>query len=130
MTPEHERALAALMARTQQADAAVLAVSELRVAMASLSPPQRRVLELLRLEERSIQEVARALGLTEGNVRVIAHRASSHGGACGRVDVSEHVGDAPARLARLAGDCGRGCRHCFCKRPGGRDRSSSDERSR
>jgi RNA polymerase sigma factor (sigma-70 family) len=69
----HERALAAACERS--VEAAVLAVSELRSAMARLSPPQRRVLELLRLEERSIQDVARVLGLREGNVRVIAHRA-------------------------------------------------------
>ena len=69
----YERAMA--VACEHSVEAAVLAVSELRAAMASLSPPQRRVLELLRLEEQSIQEVARALGLTEGNVRVIAHRA-------------------------------------------------------
>jgi RNA polymerase sigma factor (sigma-70 family) len=43
--------------------------------MTSLSPPQRRVVELLKLEERSIQDVARVLGLSEGNVRIIAHRA-------------------------------------------------------
>jgi DNA-directed RNA polymerase specialized sigma24 family protein len=33
--------------------------------MMSLSPPQRRVVELLKLEERSIQDVAASLGLTE-----------------------------------------------------------------
>ena len=43
--------------------------------MTSLSPPQRRIVELLKLEERSIQDVAAALGMTEGNVRVVAHRA-------------------------------------------------------
>jgi RNA polymerase sigma-70 factor (ECF subfamily) len=69
----YEAALAA--AREHSAEAAILAGSEVRAAMASQSPPQRRVVELLKLEERSIQDVAHVLGLSEGNVRVIAHRA-------------------------------------------------------
>ena len=69
----HERALAA--AHEHSVEAAVLAGSEVQAAMTSLSPPQRRVGELLELEERSIQDVARVLGLSEGNVRIIAHRA-------------------------------------------------------
>jgi RNA polymerase sigma-70 factor, ECF subfamily len=69
----HERALAA--AYEHSVEAAVQAGSEVRAAMTSLSPPQRRVVELLKLEERSIQDVAEVLGLSEGNVRVIAHRA-------------------------------------------------------
>ena len=69
----HERALAA--AYEHSVEAAVLAGSEIRAAMTSLSPPQRRVVELLKLEERSIQDVAAVLGLSEGNVRIIAHRA-------------------------------------------------------
>lgn len=69
----HEKALAA--AHEHSVEAAVQAGSEVRAALTSLSPPQRRVVELLKLEERSIQDVAEALGLSEGNVRVIAHRA-------------------------------------------------------
>ncbi|MDA1184011.1 MAG: sigma-70 family RNA polymerase sigma factor [Acidobacteria bacterium] len=69
----HENALAA--AYKHSVEASVQAASEIRTAMASLTPPQRRVVELLKLEERSIQDVAAALGLSEGNVRVIAHRA-------------------------------------------------------
>ena len=69
----HEAALEAASARS--VEAAVLAASEVRAAMASLSSPQRRVVELLKIEERSIRDVARVLGLSEGNVRVIASRA-------------------------------------------------------
>ncbi len=69
----HEAALAA--ASEHSAEAAILAASEVKAAMTSLSPPQRRVVELLKLEERSIRDVARVLGLSEGNVRIIAHRA-------------------------------------------------------
>lgn len=70
---QHERALAA--AYEHSVEAAVQAASEVRAAMESLSARQRRVVELLKLEERSIQDVAAVLGLSEGNVRVIAHRA-------------------------------------------------------
>jgi RNA polymerase sigma-70 factor (ECF subfamily) len=69
----HERALAA--ASEHSVEASVQAVSEVQAVLTSLSPPQRRVVELLRLEERSIEDVARVLRLSEGNVRTIAHRA-------------------------------------------------------
>ena len=69
----HERALEA--AYGHSVEAAVQAGSEVQAAMAILSARQRRVVELLKLEERSIQDVAAALGMSEGNVRVIAHRA-------------------------------------------------------
>lgn len=48
---------------------------DLRAAMAALPDTQRKVLELLKLEERSVREVAMELNLRPGNVRVIAHRA-------------------------------------------------------
>lgn len=47
----------------------------LRAALAALPDTQRRVLELLKLEDRSVNEVATELDLRPGNVRVIAHRA-------------------------------------------------------
>jgi RNA polymerase sigma-70 factor (ECF subfamily) len=43
--------------------------------LARLNPTQRRVLEMRFLESRSLQETAIELGLTEGNVKVIQHRA-------------------------------------------------------
>jgi RNA polymerase sigma-70 factor (ECF subfamily) len=43
--------------------------------LARLNPAQRRVLELRFLEGYSLQETARELGMTEGNVKVIQHRA-------------------------------------------------------
>jgi RNA polymerase sigma-70 factor (ECF subfamily) len=43
--------------------------------LARLNPVQRRVLELRFLEGRSLLETARELGLTEGNVKVVQHRA-------------------------------------------------------
>lgn len=51
--------------------------AEARVArvLSILNPTQRRVLELRFLESRSLLETAAELGLTEGNVKVIQHRA-------------------------------------------------------
>jgi len=43
-------------------------------ALEQLAPRQRRVIELLKLEGLSAKEVARALGLSVSNVKVIAHR--------------------------------------------------------
>ncbi|MEW6320604.1 MAG: sigma-70 family RNA polymerase sigma factor [Acidobacteriota bacterium] len=63
------------LARQRAAEAHVLAAHDLSAAIRQLGPTQQRVIELLKLEERSIRDVARALGLSEGNVRVIAHRA-------------------------------------------------------
>jgi RNA polymerase sigma-70 factor (ECF subfamily) len=43
--------------------------------LSRLNSTQRRVLEMRFLESRSLQETATELGLTEGNVKVIQHRA-------------------------------------------------------
>lgn len=43
--------------------------------LARLNPVQRRVLELRFLEGRSLIETAQELGTTEGNVKVLQHRA-------------------------------------------------------
>ena len=43
--------------------------------LSRLSGTQRRVLEMRFLESRSLHETAMELGLTEGNVKVIQHRA-------------------------------------------------------
>jgi RNA polymerase sigma-70 factor (ECF subfamily) len=44
-------------------------------AIDALSPRQREVVRLLKLEERPVREVAGRLGLSEANVKVTAHRA-------------------------------------------------------
>jgi len=46
-----------------------------RAAVAELPPRQRRVVELLKLEQRSVKEVAGILGMSESAVKVTAHRA-------------------------------------------------------
>lgn len=43
--------------------------------LSRLNPVQRRVLELRFLEGRSLVETAKELGTTEGNVKVLQHRA-------------------------------------------------------
>lgn len=43
--------------------------------LARLNPVQRRVLECRFLEGRSLHETAQELGMTEGNVKVVQHRA-------------------------------------------------------
>jgi RNA polymerase sigma-70 factor (ECF subfamily) len=63
------------LARTRSVEAAISAASELRAAVATLPDAHRRVIELLKLEERSIDDVARVLSTSAGNVRVMAHRA-------------------------------------------------------
>lgn len=76
-------------ARSRSAAAAVQAARDLDGAVRQLAPVQRRVIELLKLEERTVREVAERLAISEGNVRVIAHRAMKAlrlllGGAGGR----------------------------------------------
>jgi len=59
---------------TPSPEGGVMAARELQVALGRLPGPQRRVIELLKVEEWSVRDVSRALGLSEANVRVIAHR--------------------------------------------------------
>ena len=47
---------------------------DVRRAVASLPDNQRKVIELLKLQELSVREVAARLGMSEANVKVIAHR--------------------------------------------------------
>jgi len=49
-------------------------VRDVRRAVASLPDNQRKVIELLKLEELSVREVAARLGMSESNVKVTAHR--------------------------------------------------------
>jgi len=56
------------------AEAGVIARSDLAVAMRSLTPTQRLVIERLRLDEVSVKDVARETGMSESNVKVTAHR--------------------------------------------------------
>lgn len=51
------------------------AVARVERILARLNPMQRRVLELRFLEGRSLIETAQELGTTEGNVKVLQHRA-------------------------------------------------------
>jgi RNA polymerase sigma-70 factor (ECF subfamily) len=46
-----------------------------RAAVARLPARQRRVVELMKLEQRSVREVALILGMSESAVKVTAHRA-------------------------------------------------------
>ncbi|HVC35520.1 MAG TPA: RNA polymerase sigma factor [Chloroflexota bacterium] len=59
--------------RAVLADAA--APAQVERVLAQLNPVQRKVLELRFLEGRSLIETAQELGTTEGNVKVIQHRA-------------------------------------------------------
>ncbi|MGH2460322.1 MAG: RNA polymerase sigma factor [Chloroflexota bacterium] len=59
--------------RAVQADAD--APAHLERALSQLNDKQRRVLELRFLEGRSLSETAQELGTTEGNVKVMQHRA-------------------------------------------------------
>lgn len=45
------------------------------LALAELSPPERLILTLLELEERSVREIAKLTGWSESNVKVRAFRA-------------------------------------------------------
>jgi RNA polymerase sigma-70 factor (ECF subfamily) len=47
---------------------------DVRRAVATLPDHQRKVIELLKLEELSVREVAARLGMSEANVKVTAHR--------------------------------------------------------
>ena len=49
-------------------------LGDVRRAVARLPTNQRQVIELLKLEELSVREVATRLGMSEANVKVTAHR--------------------------------------------------------
>lgn len=55
-------------------EAATIARADLVQAMRQLSPAQRLVIERLKLDELSVKDVAREMGLSESNVKVKAHR--------------------------------------------------------
>lgn len=51
-----------------------IARADLAQAMRQLTPAQRLVIERLKLTEMSVSDVARETGMSEANVKVIAHR--------------------------------------------------------
>ena len=55
-------------------ESSTIARADLADAMRHLSPPQRLVIERLKLDEMSVKHVAAETGLSEANVKVIAHR--------------------------------------------------------
>ena len=59
---------------SESPEAATIALADLAAAMRQLSPAQRLVIERLKLNELSVKQVAQETGLTESNVKVIAHR--------------------------------------------------------
>ncbi len=60
---------------SQTPEAATIARADLAQAMRQLSPAQRVVIERLKLMEMSVSDVARETGMSEANVKVVAHRA-------------------------------------------------------
>jgi RNA polymerase sigma factor (sigma-70 family) len=60
--------------RSESPEATAIARADLAEAMQRLSPVQRLVIERLKLRERSVKHVAAETGLSESNVKVIAHR--------------------------------------------------------
>ena len=59
---------------SESAEAVTIARADLAEAMRQLSPAQRLVIERLKLAELSVKQVAKETGMTESNVKVIAHR--------------------------------------------------------
>lgn len=51
-----------------------LILQDVRRAVSELPPQQRRVIELLKFEDKSVRDVAAELGMSESNVKVTAHR--------------------------------------------------------
>lgn len=56
------------------AEAEIIARADLAQAMRQLSPAQRVVIERLKLQEMTVRQVAEETGMSEANVKVIAHR--------------------------------------------------------
>ena len=56
------------------AEAETIARADLAKAMRQLSPAQRVVIERLKLQEMTVRQVAEETGMSEANVKVIAHR--------------------------------------------------------
>lgn len=59
---------------SQSPESETMARADLAQAMRQLSPAQRGVIERLKLMEMSVSDVARETGMSEANVKVIAHR--------------------------------------------------------
>lgn len=59
---------------SQSPEDAAIAKADLAQAMQALTPAQRLVIERLKLDEMSVRQVAGQTGLSESNVKVIAHR--------------------------------------------------------
>lgn len=59
---------------SQSPESETIARADLAQAMQHLSPAQRVVIERLKLMEMSVSDVARETGMSEANVKVIAHR--------------------------------------------------------
>lgn len=59
---------------SQSPETMAIARADLAQAMRELTPAQRLVIERLKLDEMSVRQVADQTGLSESNVKVIAHR--------------------------------------------------------
>ena len=59
---------------SQSPEAETIAQADLAQAMRQLAPAQRLVIERLKLAELTVKQVAKETGLSESNVKVIAHR--------------------------------------------------------
>lgn len=59
---------------SQSPEADTIAQADLAQAMRQLAPTQRLVIERLKLAELTVKQVAKETGLSESNVKVIAHR--------------------------------------------------------
>jgi len=62
------------VAWSQSPESETIARADLAQALRQLSPAQRVVIERLKLMEMSVSDVARETGMSEANVKVIAHR--------------------------------------------------------
>ncbi len=56
-------------------DASTAATDQLNEALGRLPEKQRKIVEYLKIEDLSIKEVAALTGMTEGSIKVAAHRA-------------------------------------------------------